>query len=238
MRLLLGPPGAPEGSTANLTDDDLVRIHVPPAGPWLRVNMVSTLDGAASGPGGLSGAINNAADKRVFHVLRGLADVIVVGAGTARAEGYGPATVPLVVVSRAGSVPPSLRGAPSGSVLLATCERAEGLAEARSLLGSEQVVVRGEQVVDLSAVRAELLARGWRHILCEGGPRLLADLLRVGAVDELCQTLVPRVVGGGHSRIVAGADVELDATLASLLEEDGTLFARWVLDPAGQSGTA
>ena len=53
--------------------------------------MVSTVDGSATGEGGRSGTINNEADERVFHILRGLADAIIVGAGTARAEGYGPA---------------------------------------------------------------------------------------------------------------------------------------------------
>ena len=79
------------------------RSSTPPrATPWLRVNMVSTVDGSATGEGGRSGSINNEADERVFHILRGLADAIIVGAGTARAEGYGPADPPLVLVSRSG----------------------------------------------------------------------------------------------------------------------------------------
>ena len=86
-----------------------------PRTPWLRLNFVSTVDGAAQGSDGKSGGINNAADKAVFDTLRGLADAVVVGAGTARAEGYRPAAVPIVVVTRSGDVPPLLRGADAGS---------------------------------------------------------------------------------------------------------------------------
>ncbi len=86
-------------------------LYAAPRQPWLRVNMVTTLDGAATGESGTSGSINNAADKRVFDTLRGLADAVIVGAGTARIERYRPAAVPIVVVSRSGDVPPTLRGA-------------------------------------------------------------------------------------------------------------------------------
>ena len=90
MRVLIGDdPGA------ELSDGDLVRRYARPAGhvgPWLRVNMVSTVDGAAQGADGRSGGINNAADKRVFDLLRSTADAVLVGAGTARSEGTGRST--------------------------------------------------------------------------------------------------------------------------------------------------
>src|SRR5687767_5218558 len=110
MRVLIGPDS-----------DDLKTLYAAPKQPWLRVNMITTLDGAATGESGTSNSINNAADKRVFDTLRGLADAIIVGAGTARIEGYRPAAVPIVVVSRSGDVPPTLRNAAPGEVVLATC---------------------------------------------------------------------------------------------------------------------
>jgi riboflavin biosynthesis pyrimidine reductase len=68
---------------------DLYAYPTPvPASGWVRANMVSTLDGSANGPDGGSGALGGSADRAVFGVLRGLADVILVGAGTARVEGY------------------------------------------------------------------------------------------------------------------------------------------------------
>lgn len=195
VRVLVGP------DTADL--DEL--YAVPPVArgrPWLRVNMITTLDGAATGESGRSGSINNAVDKQVFGRLRSLADVIVVGAGTARVEGYGPAGRPMVVVSRSGELPAGLRSA-------------------------DQVFV--EPLDDAVAFKRGLVDRGWSSILCEGGPSLLRDLLAAGVVDELCTTIVPRVVGGEHPRIVAGPPVDVPLRLHTLLEQDGTLLARWLI---------
>lgn len=197
VRVLIGPD-----------TDDLDELYAVPAdrtdGPWLRVNMITTLDGAATGDSGRSGSINNAVDQQVFDRLRALADVIVVGAGTARVEGYGPADRPIVVISRSGEVPEGLRGAPPGSVLV-------------------------EPLGDAAAFKRGLADRGWSNILCEGGPSLLRDLLAAGVVDELCTTIVPRVIGGEHPRIVAGPPVDVPLRLHTLLEQDGTLLARWLV---------
>ena len=159
-------------------DDQALRAHYAPLRvPWFRLNFVATIDGAAQGPDGLSGSINNAADKRVFHALRDIADVVIVGAGTARAEGYRPNPKPMVVVSRSGEVPPSLRERSGGDLMMATCDRAPHLEETRSLLGDDNVLVLGEYGPDLPMLRRELVARGFRDLLCEGGPHLTRDLL-------------------------------------------------------------
>ncbi len=226
MRQLTGP-GAPADA---LTDADLRRLYAPPRTPWLRVNMVATVDGAATGDDGRTGSINNAVDKRVFDLLRSLADVLVVGAGTARAEGYEPTDRPTVVVSRSGRVPTLLRGAEEGRVLLATCANAPDLAEARSVLGDDQVLVLGGHRVDLPALKAALAERGFGHVLCEGGPHLLRDLLDEGVVDEVCATVVPLVVAGQHRRMTDGPPVDARLSLHSLFEEDGTLLARWYVE--------
>ena len=97
VRVLVGPE-----------TEDLGELYAAPRQPWLRVNMVSSVDGAATGDSGKSGSLNNAADKRVFDHLRSVAHVIVVGAGTARTEGYRPTDRPIVVVSRRAEVPESL----------------------------------------------------------------------------------------------------------------------------------
>ncbi len=226
MRVLIDELGG--SAPAEDLDDAAVRaLYAPPRLPWLRVNMVSTVDGAATGASGRSGSINNPADKRGFDALRALADAVLVGAGTARAEGYRPAAVPIVLVSRRAEVPETLRSARAGAVLLATCASAPGLARARALLGDDHVLVLGEEAVDLAALRARLVARGLRNLLGEGGPHLLADLLRAGVVDELCASTAPLLVGGEHPRITVGAQVETGLSLRVLLEQDGTLLARW-----------
>jgi riboflavin biosynthesis pyrimidine reductase len=211
-----------------LSDDQLRALYAAPRTPWLRVNMVSTVDGAATGPDGKSGGINNAADKRVFETLRRLCDVVVVGAGTARAEGYRDIGKPLVLVSRRAQVPEQLRDAEPGSVLMATYAAAEHLHDARATLGDEQVLVCGQDWVDLGQLRRALVDRGWTSILCEGGPHLLRDLLAEGVADELDLTLVPRLLGGEHPRIVEGPPVDVPLELMLLLEDGGTLLGRWL----------
>lgn len=176
-----------------------------PSGPWLRANMVTTVDGATQGPDGLSGSINNAADHEVFHLLRRTADVVLVGAGTARAEGYGPAAVPMVVVGH--ELPPGLVGDPSVRL------------------------VPGGDEEQLRTLVASLRAEGHDHVLCEGGPTLLGALLRAGLVDELCATITPLLAGGPGRRMVDGPlePGVVPLALSSLVEVDGTLLTRWLV---------
>lgn len=218
LRVLVGPD-----------TDDLAELYAVPRTPWLRVNMVTTVDGAATGESGRSGSINNAADKPVFDELRRSADAIVVGAGTARTEGYRPTTTPIVVVSRRGDVPETLRDAPPGSVLMATCGTAEHLDEARAILGDHHVLVLGSHRVDLPLLKQVLADRGWTEVLSEGGPHLLRDLLASGAADEVCATVVPRMVAAEHPRITQGAPIDVPLDLHTLVEVEGTLLVRWLV---------
>ncbi len=230
---------------------DLARLYAYPEGrPWLRANMVSTLDGAATGADGRSGSINDDADRQVFQVLRALTDVVVVGAGTARVEGYGPTSPPsgdlaalrlgrapapsMVVVSRSGAVPtrlltPREGKAEQGAVLLATCHGAGTVAldTAREALGEGNVLVHGAEEVDLAAVTSHLVQRGMARMLCEGGPHLLRDMAAAGLLDELCLTVVPRLVAGDHTRVLAGGAVDTRLEPRLLLDAGGTLLGRW-----------
>jgi len=213
---------------------------------WVRANFVSTLDGAAAGDDGLSGSINTGADRDVFGLLRALADVILVGAGTARIEGYRRATVrapwlalregrpahpTMAIVSRSGDIPPLLSQAreDSGEVFLVTCKRAgaETIDLARGTLGEEHVIVEGDANVDLAAAVDALAARGLRRLLCEGGPHLMRDLTASGRLDELCLTLAPLLVAGDRTRIAAGASVTANLLPRLLIESQGTLLGRW-----------
>ena len=243
MRVLLPPDGDLTPGT-DLRLVDLAAVYEAPSDPWLRCNMVTTVDGGATGPDGRSGSINTPADHVVFELLRGLSHAVIVGAGTIRAESYTGLTVsaevrplrrglgideplPLVAVSRSGRLPDSVRGATDGPVLLATCATAPGLAEARSVLGRERVLVCGEDEVDLEVLVTRLHGHGWTRLLCEGGPHLTASFLAVGLVDELCFTIAPRIVGGMHPRPVGAAASPLELELGSLVEADSTLMGRW-----------
>lgn len=255
MRLILDDLGAAPAGGGHLDDGALARLYAYPDGgrrPWLRANMVSTIDGAATGPDGRTGSINNEADKRVFSLLRALADVIVVGAGTARAEGYRhphpvkgeravlregrPPAPTLVVVSRSGNLPLGLAKGPdeegAGEVLLATSEAADAHAvdAAREVLGEANVLVIGDDGVDQATLVRHLVDRGMPRMLTEGGPRLLRDMAAAGVLDELCLTVVPHLLAGDHPRILTGHGVELSLSPRMLLEAEGTLLGRWLRD--------
>lgn len=254
MRLLLGS-GAPR---EQLSRDDLVSLHAHPeplpGTGWVRTNFVASLDGAVTGADGLSASLQTPADQAVFSVLRGLADVVVAGAGTVRAEGYparldvkgwaqderaarGQQAAPcLAVVTSSGSVPDALLEAPGRDddgwhlvVLVAAAAGDERLARLRAALGDECVVVAGDDDVDPHRAVAALVERGLPRVLCEGGPRLMARWIGAGRVDEMLQTTAPLVVGGDGRRVLDGPAVDGDPWhLAHLLEQDGTLLARWL----------
>src|SRR5665648_30746 len=213
---------------------------------WVRANFITTLDGAAAGDDGRSGSINTGADRDVFGLLRALSDVVLVGAGTARVEGYRRATVrapwldlregrpdhpTVAVVSRSSDVPPRLSQAreDSGEVLLITCKRAgdEAIDLARRTLDEDHVIVAGDASVDVAAALDSLAVRGLPRILCEGGPHLMRDLTASGRLDELCLTIAPTLVAGDHLRITAGAAVSANLVPRLLIESQGALLGRW-----------
>jgi riboflavin biosynthesis pyrimidine reductase len=218
-----------------------------PAGQsWVRANFISTLDGAATGDDGRSGSINTGADREVFGLLRALADVVLVGAGTARVEGYRRASVrapwldlrqgrpahpTTAVFSRSGDVPPGVSQARDGSgeVVLVTCQSAGAVAIDLALetLGEGQVIIAGDTTVDLSRAVDSLAARGLTRMLCEGGPHLMGDLTASGRLDELCLTIAPILVAGDHPRITAGAATDANLTPRLLIESRGSLLGRW-----------
>ena len=212
------------------SEDDLGALYTAPD-PWLRANMVTTIDGSATGTDGKAGTINNAIDREVFALLRRQADAIIVGAGTARTEGYHPTDRPIVVVSHSGQVPQRLSAEPD-SVLLATRTGAPALAEAREAIG-DRILLLGDDEVDLTRLRPALAERGLTRLLSEGGPSLLADLIRTRQLDELCCTVVPAVVAGEHRRILAGPPVDAKLRLSTLIASDDehgtTLLCRWLL---------
>jgi len=230
-----------------LTDDDLITAYEMPADRrWVRANFVSSLDGAAY-VDGRSGGLSGPADQQVFGVLRMLCDAVLVGAGTLRDEQYkalrptaerrawraahGRTPYPTLVVVSGGLAltpdHPALTNAPVRPVIL-TSERAT--ADTRVALEKvADVLVRGEDTVDLPAALDELEQRGLRRILTEGGPHLFGALTAAGLVDELCLTLSPLLAGAGASRISAGfaATGQHGLTLRHTLCADGMLFLRY-----------
>jgi riboflavin biosynthesis pyrimidine reductase len=228
---------------------------------WLRANMVSSLDGAAT-VGGRSGGLSGGADQQVFAMLRALADVILVGAGTARVEGYRPVrprlegvrwawlragrppSPPIAVVTRRLDLDPEsplLAGSPAHArTIVITTEEAPPARRAR-VAATADVIVAGRESVDIVAAVTALAGRGHRRILTEGGPYLLTQIVDAGLLDDLCLTLSPVLAGPGADRIVAdigprrgpGAAGARPLSLAHVLAEDGHLLCRYVRAAAG-----
>jgi 5-amino-6-(5-phosphoribosylamino)uracil reductase len=209
----------------------------------IRANMVSTVDGAVT-VDGRSQPISGDADWYLFGLQRALADVIVVGAGTARTEGYGPgrarpefahlrervgqpSTPTLALVTRRGELDPNadyLDG-PARPIVI-TC--ASGQSRLGPVVERADVIVVGADDVDLPAAMSELERRGHRRILSEGGPHLLGSMLDADAIDEMVTTVSPLLVGGNSGRMVVQSNAALrELTLAGLLEQDGALFTHY-----------
>ena len=230
--------------------------------PYVAVNMVASADGAISVEGRTE-ALSSEADRFVFHHLRSLADVILVGAQTVRAERYGPPRISearqaerlargQTAVPRIAIVSGSLdldwssrlfRESPTRPFVLTTTK-----ADVTEAAEVSEVVVAGDERVDLVAALAALAANGVGVVLCEGGPTLNGVLASSDLIDELCLTIAPALVGGdigtgllGHTRI---PDL-LPMALVHALEDDGELFLRYrrtearrTVDPAPTSEAA
>jgi riboflavin biosynthesis pyrimidine reductase len=223
----------------DLTDDDLAAVYAVPAGEHVRVNFVSSVDGAVT-LAGKSGGLGTPGDHRIFQLLRDLADVILVAAGTARNEGYGyPNFGPerrarrraagrtelptFAIVSRSLELDLNstlFRDPPVRTVVFAM---PDSPADRRAELTEHAEVITAADATEAAAM---LRPRG--VVLCEGGPSLFAALVGAGAVDELCLTLSPLLAGPGPGRIESGpAHLPARLELRGLLEEDGALFHRY-----------
>ena len=213
--------------------------------PRLRVNFVASLDGAATHEG-LTDGLNNEDDKLVFDTLRLLSDVIVVGAGTVRAEGYGG--IRLTPVNAAWRVANGLPEQPAVAIVssrldiepthpaftdaatrpLIVTYRGSPAEKRAALAEVADVLVCGEGAIDLRLMRTELAALGHTQVLCEGGPHLFGSLIEADCVDELCLTISPVLEGGSAGRIArGGAQVSRDMALLHVLTAGDMLFLRY-----------
>ena len=178
----------------------------PPADgrPWVGLSMITSLDGSTA-VDGLSGGLGNANDRAVFGALRAAADVILVGAATAAAEGYRPTARPgqrIGVVTSSGRVDTSTELFTSGCGFLVVPEDASATPPASSRFAP----ATAPSTLPGRCGSSPTIVPAARFVLAEGGPRLNGALLDAGCLDELDLTIAPALVGGDSSRIVAGAD--------------------------------
>jgi 5-amino-6-(5-phosphoribosylamino)uracil reductase len=214
--------------------------------PWLLVNMVASLDGGVT-VDGRSGGLAGKADKELFGALRQIADVVLAGAGTARAEDYGPpkaseavralrrergqADVPrLAVVTRRLDLDPAARLFSDATKPPYVITHAAAPDDRRAALADvAEIITCGDDDVDLVAALAHLRSHGAAVVTCEGGPRLNATLIAHDLVDEWDLTLSPLLIAGDARRSSRGEGADPRRfEVARLLEGDGELLGRWV----------
>ncbi len=240
------------GSVRGLGDDDLAGLYGYPErdGTWVRANFITSVDGGATS-GGSSGAMGGPGDRFVFNLLRELADVIVVGAGTVRIEGYsgaqvgvarrqrrqarGQSEVPqLAIVTGSGHLNRDMAVFTRTEVqpLVLTCTAASEQTR-RALNGLCDVLDcsgRDPDKIDEAALLSDLAVLAMRRVLTEGGPTLLGSLMQGDMLDELCLTIAPCLVGGQARRIAAGPGQLLTRMRCAhvLTDDAGYLYTRYV----------
>jgi len=225
----------------------------PPGRPWVRANMVASADGAATAQG-RSGGLSGDADRLVFSVLRSLADVILAGAGTVRAEHYRPVrdteawaelregrppTPPIAVPTRLLDLDPDgpllADAPPHARTIVLTTEAAPADRRAAAARHAD-VIVAGREMLSPATMIGALAERGHQRILIEGGPHLLGQVAAGGLLDELCLTVSPLLEGGWAGRILAagatgGGDIpaaQAGLRLAHVLADSGYLLCRYL----------
>ena len=216
----------------------------------VRSNFISSLDGGATADG-KSGGLAGPGDKALFQLMRELADVIMVGAGTVRVENYGAAQMsaaarqqradrgqsevpPIAIVTQHGRLEPDMKVFTASEMrpLILTCTAA-GAETADRLSSVADVLVCSDtnpNEVDMATVLTMLAERGLTRVLTEGGPRLHGTLIEAGLLDELCVSVAPVLVGGQARRIATGlGQVLTKMHRAHLLADDaGYLYMRYV----------
>ena len=221
----LAPTGDP---ITSIRDAYALERPRPSHRPWVSITMIASLDGTTA-VDGVSGGLGNPNDVAVLGAMRSHADVILVGAGTARSEGYGPPKKPgqrIAVATNSGQVDLDSALFASGAGLLLAPDSAE-IDESRV-----QVIRAGDTALDLPAAIAALdrALPDVHHINAEGGPRLNGTVLDADLADEISLTISPHLVGGPGDRLTVGADETLRRFTPDqlLVDEAGFVFSRWL----------
>lgn len=239
----LEPGGAVDGRAL----EEIYAYPEPLSRPWVQVNFVSSVDGAATASGKSAG-LSSPADKQIFALGRDLADVVLVGAGTALVENYrgikrtelraerrerlGLSEVPpIAVVTGQCSIDPGSGLVTETLVPLIVLTSEAAPADRRTALADAgaDVVVAGDERVDPHRAMDALAERGLFRVCCEGGPTLFGDLIAADLVDQLCLTVAPLLAGAGALRIATGVGrpEPLGLELASILTDDDFLMLRY-----------
>jgi riboflavin biosynthesis pyrimidine reductase len=249
-------PSPHTANTPPLTRDDLCVTYGFPQVPErasVRVHMIM----AANGTGtldGLSAGLSSEADMLLFLTLRELADVVLVGAGTARAETYrgartsealrerrrarGQAEIPpIAVITARADIDPAgslFSDTMVPPMIFTTASAPRDRVQSLRAAGADLQIV-GDDQVELPTVLDALTKAGLTRVLCEGGPRLFGNLVAEDLVDELCLTVAPALVGNSDFIYAGPLTGLMPLQLMSVLTDQGNLFLRYRRDHAQES---
>ncbi|MGP3536657.1 dihydrofolate reductase family protein [Microbacterium sp. RD1] len=218
--------GTAEGEAALASRYDVGR------GAFVRLNMITSVTGAAVGGDGTSNTLTSRTDRAVLGLIRRGSDVVVVGAATVRAEGYLlPRAARLAVVTTSGDLTGHrFPEAPGAVLLVCPADRVDAVRERSGLSSAEIVGVTGGDELRPQAIVAALRSRGLERIVCEGGPTLAARFADAGVIDEYCVTVAP-VLEPAPRAFLPIRRAAATAVAGMLVDEDGFSYLR--LRPRG-----
>jgi riboflavin biosynthesis pyrimidine reductase len=227
--------GEPIDTDADDAQERLARLYEPGAARWLRLNLITSVDGSAVGDDGTSESLSSRADRKILGVIRRHGQVVLVGASSVRAEGYQiPRTVPLAVVTSSGRfdghrISPAIEA--GRLIVLCPASAEETVRESLGEVPARVLTLPDAHGrLDATAIVEALRSLGFDRVLCEGGPALAAQLVDADLVDDLCLATSPRL-GGGDLRLLGnrGADGKPLELRQLIVDDAGGLYARWLL---------
>lgn len=193
-------PGPVETTDVSSADGRawLEEQYAPPSGPFVRLNMVTSLTGSATGADGTSETLANRVDRTILGIIRAACDVVVVGAQTVRAEGYVvPRRARLAIVTSSGRLDGHRLALDEETaarvVVLCPADRQVEVRERTRAWGVDVLAFPGRERPAPRAILAALAGRGWARVVCEGGPALATQFAAAGTIDEYCITVSPRL---------------------------------------------
>lgn len=233
---LIGLPRAPV---------DIAAAYAWPDRPWTRAMMLTTLNGAIAGTDGLSGSISSPTDRLIFDETRRLADAILVGAGTIRAERYNPMRAtpehqparaaaglrpaPVVaIVSRSLDLPWQdglFHESAQRPIVLTGVHDPSSPALQMARAHADVIELPG---IDAAAMIGALRDRGLNRIVCEGGPALLTQLVEADLIDEYDVTVAPVLSGAGYGIVDGPTAAVRRMRLVQAMAAEGFIFAKYV----------
>lgn len=196
---------------------------------------ITTITGSAT-IDGTSGALGNDTDTDLLLGLRAWADVVLVGATTARKERYGPAAhgTPVAVISRTLNFTGEEEFLNGPTMVLTPRSSLDhpDLAERRRLLGDAGVDLISTGTGSATEIVAALHQAGCEKITCEGGPGIYGLMLASNLVDVAHITLSPHLAAPVEKPLVSarpdGGIVASSFQLEMVAPTyDGTVFLRY-----------